>query len=134
MGLFAGKRPADAGFTNGAFAPGDWKPNWVSSTVPKDDIKHYIAPIAITGDPTAAWPKLDAVIAKLPRATIVKRDPGYMHIEFASARLGFVDDVQFALDGEARVIHVKSGARLGVRDFSVNRDRVELIRRAMAAP
>jgi len=53
-------------------------------------------------------------------------------VEFASKGLGFVDDAEFALDGAARVIHAKSAARLGIRDFSVNRDRVEAIRARLA--
>jgi len=133
MGLFAGKRPADLGFANGAFRVGDWKPNWVSSTAPRDDAKHYIAPFPIRGDPVHAWPALEAAIAAMPRASIVKREPGYLHVEFASARMGFVDDAEFALDAKAGVIHVRSCARLGVRDFGVNRERIESLRRALPA-
>ncbi|PWB58856.1 MAG: hypothetical protein C3F16_13075, partial [Betaproteobacteria bacterium] len=32
LGLFSGSRPASLGFSGGRFAPGDWRPNWVSST------------------------------------------------------------------------------------------------------
>jgi uncharacterized protein (DUF1499 family) len=132
MGLFAGSRPATLGFSGGRFADGDWRPNWVSSTAAAADPGHRIAPIAIPGDPATAWADLQAAIAAMPRATVVTRSPGYLHVEFASRGLGFVDDAEFALDAPARVIHVKSAARLGVRDFSVNRDRVESIRAVLA--
>jgi uncharacterized protein (DUF1499 family) len=132
MGLFSGTRPSDLGFAAGRFAPGDWRPNWVSSTAPREDAGHYIAPIAIPGDAARAWIALESVVAAMPRATIVDRSPGYLHVEFASKGLGFVDDAQFALDAAGGVIHVKSAARLGVRDFAVNRDRVETIRAALS--
>lgn len=88
MGLFAGQRPTDLGFRDAAFKAGDWKPNWVSSTAPKDDAKHYIAPIAIRGERAKAWAALDAAIAATPRATIVARDPGYIRVEFATRQIG----------------------------------------------
>jgi uncharacterized protein (DUF1499 family) len=53
-------------------------------------------------------------------------------VEFASKRMGFVDDTEFAQDEKAGVIQVLSGARMGVRDFNVNRERVEAIRAALA--
>jgi uncharacterized protein (DUF1499 family) len=39
-----------------------------------------------------------------------------------------VDDLEFHLDASARVIHVRSAARLGYSDFGVNRKRIEAIR------
>lgn len=128
LGLFSGSRPASLGFSAGRFAPGDWRPNWVSSTAPRDDATHHVAPIAISGDPAAAWAALEAAIAAMPRSRVVTRTGSYLHAEFASKGLGFVDDAEFALDAAARVIHVKSAARLGIRDFSVNRDRIESLR------
>jgi uncharacterized protein (DUF1499 family) len=100
--------------------------------VPASDARHHVAPIAFAGEAARAWAALEAAIAAMPRATVVTRSPGYLHVEFASRGLGFVDDAEFALDAPARVIHVKSAARLGIRDFSVNRERVEALRAALA--
>lgn len=127
MGLFAGNPPGGLGFTDGKFKPPPHKPNAVSSTVAKDD-SHYIAPLVITGDASAAWKKLDALVRAQPRTTIISAKPNYLYAEFKSAKMGFVDDVEFALDETANVIHVRSGSRLGVRDFDVNRKRIESIR------
>ena len=132
VGLFAGSRPAFTGFSDGRFADGDAKPNWVSSSAPREDAVHYVAPIAFAGASESAWAALEAIIAAMPRARVVARSPGYFHAEFASEGLGFVDDGEFALDAAAGVIHVKSAARLGIRDFSVNRNRVEAIRAALS--
>ncbi len=131
MGLFAGTRPDGLGFTSGQFKAPSWKPNTVSSTVAKDD-SHYIAPIAFAGDAATAWKKLINRIERNKRAQVVTNNPSYLYVEFKSAGMGFVDDVEFALDANANVIHVRSGSRLGVRDFDVNRKRIEAIRSAFS--
>ena len=133
MGLFSGKRPAGLGFDGTRFrAEASWKPNWVSSTAPRDD-KHYVAPYEIRADRAKAWAALIAAIEATPGATIARRDPGYLQVEFRSSAMGFVDDAEFAMDAGGKAIHVRSAARLGVRDFNVNRDRVERLRAAALA-
>jgi len=61
-------------------------------------------------------------------AKTVTQSEHYLHIEFSSSLLGFVDDVEFLAAAEDQVIHVRSASRLGVRDFGVNRKRIEAIR------
>ncbi len=128
MGLFSGSRPANLGFTAGKFAPPSWKPNCVSSTVDKSDEKHFIAPLLYAGSGTDAWKKLVGIVKSSPRATVVSENANYLYAEFKSAGMSYVDDVEFALDEKAGEIHVRSGSRLGIRDFDVNRKRVEAIR------
>jgi uncharacterized protein (DUF1499 family) len=131
MGLFSGSRPQGLGFNGGQFKPPTWKPNTVSSTVAKD-ASHYIAPLAFTGESEAAWKKLVSVVKSTPRINVVSEKTDYLYAESKSAGLGFVDDLEFAIDAKANIIHVRSGSRLGVRDFDVNRKRVEAIRAAFA--
>ena len=132
MGLFAGKRPTGLGFTAGKFKPPSRKPNSVSSTVVTTD-SHYIAPIKFTGDAAVAWKKLLALVSEQPRTTLVEQKPNYLCAEFKTAMLGYVDDVEFALDAKAKTIHVRSASRLGIRDFGVNRKRIEALRAGMVA-
>lgn len=127
MGLFSGSRPAKLGYTDGKFAPPPWKPNCVSSTVDKTD-KHYIEPLGTAGKPAETWKKLQDVIKRAAGATVVSARDDYLYVEYKSAGLGFVDDVEFALDEKAGVIQVRSASRLGIRDFGVNRARIEAIR------
>jgi uncharacterized protein (DUF1499 family) len=127
MGLFAGSRPTNLGFSAGKFAPPIWKPNCVSSTVEKSD-SHYIEPIKFNGTTAEAWNKLQTIVKASPRVNIVAVKPGYLYAEFKSAGMGFVDDVEFALDEAAGVVQVRSASRLGVRDLGVNRARIEFIR------
>lgn len=128
MGLFSGSRPTNLGFNAGKFAPPGWKPNCVSSTVEKNDEKHFIEPLSYAGSGTNAWKKLVGIVKSSPRATVVRENANYLYAEFKSAGMGYVDDVEFALDDKAGVIHVRSRSRLGIRDLDVNRKRVEAIR------
>ena len=132
MGLFSGSRPDGLGFNNGQFKPPSWKPNTVSSTVEKSDAAHYIEPISFTGDAKDAWEKFADVVKSQSRATVITENKSYLYAEFKTPNMGFIDDVEAALDTKANVIHVRSASRLGVRDFDANRKRIEIIRAAFA--
>jgi len=125
---FPGKRPKNLGASQGRFhAPPTWKPNWVSSQVSADDA-HYIAPLG--GDALRQLQKLKGIIEKMERVVVVESRPDYLYAEFSTQGLGFTDDVEFCADGAD--LHVRSSSRLGIRDFDVNRKRVEALRRALA--
>jgi uncharacterized protein (DUF1499 family) len=118
LGLFSGSRPADLGLADGKLRGGNARPNWVSSQVPATD-SHYVAPIAASGGSERAWRALEAAVWAEPGARVVTLRPGYLHAEFSTKSMGFVDDAEFALDAAAGLIHVRAGARLGIRDFGV---------------
>jgi uncharacterized protein (DUF1499 family) len=132
-GLFAGARPADLGIRDGRLAPCPPTPNCVASQVDPADAEHYVAPIKFRSDAQSAWAALADAVRGSGRAAIVAERPGYLYAEFSSRTLGFVDDVEFQLDTDARNIHVRSASRLGRGDFGVNRARIEAIRARLAA-
>lgn len=74
--------------------------------------------------------RLRQVLRAMPRVQIRSDRAGYLHAEFRSLILRFVDDVEFLIDVKAGVIHVRSASRLGYSDLGVNRSRVETIRTA----
>ena len=132
MGIFSGKRPAHLGVTAGQLAPvRTQNTNAVSSFATTD--YHKIAPLRAGSDPAAAFERLAKIVAERPGARIVARKPGYLYAEFETKWMKFVDDVEFLLDADAKLIHVRSAARLGRNDFGVNRARVEAIRKRLAA-
>jgi uncharacterized protein (DUF1499 family) len=121
-----GTRPADLGLRNGVLRPCPGTPNCVSSetgTPSKFLVKAFPAP-AGAEDLT----RLAELVAAWPRTAIVVSQPGYMHVEFTSLLMRFVDDVEFRYDAAASVIHVRSASRLGESDLGVNRKRVEALR------
>lgn len=131
VGLFSGHRPANLGAHEGRLAACASTPNCVSSQSDKADEGHYIEPLAIAGPAPAAWSALLALLRAEPRVNIVAETTGYLHAEFTSRLMGYVDDVEFLLDEKASLIQVRSASRLGSSDFGVNRKRVEAIRLAL---
>src|SRR4029453_3620614 len=130
MGLFSGKRPADLGVKNGRLKPPPSSPNTVSSQAP--DTNHAIAPLSYSGSAAGAMDALADIIKSTPRTRIVSRTNDYLYAEYESALMGFVDDVEFWFEPNAKVIHVRSASRLGYSDFGVNRARIEDIRRKLS--
>ncbi len=133
MGLFSGKRPDNLGAARGRLAPCRPTPNCVSSQADLGDRTHYIEPLRFSGDATRAWAALGVAVRGMERAQVVRADAGYLYAEFTSRLMGYVDDVEFLLDARARLIHVRSASRLGIRDFGVNRARIEAVRERLAA-
>ena len=102
------------------------KPNCVSSQA--DDQRHLIEPLRFTGEPGEAWSRLKAILQQQPRTRIVDEQDGYLHAEFRSLVFRFVDDVEFVMQPEQGVIHIRSASRTGYSDFGVNRRRVNRLR------
>jgi len=71
--------------------------------------------------------RLKMIIQGMERTTVVRETPGYLHVEFRTF-LGFVDDVEFYVDGSQKVLHLRSASRVGYWDLGVNRRRIESIR------
>lgn len=94
------------------------------------DSEHKIAPLALNGTPDETHARLLRVIARQPGAELIKAEGTYLHVEFTSSVMRFVDDVEF-LVGSQRV-EVRSASRLGDSDMGVNRQRIETIREALA--
>jgi len=129
MGLF-GQTSRAVGVVEGALGPCPSSPNCVSSTAPVEDRTHYIEPLHFSDSPAIAWRRLCGVVERLPRVRVVEKSDSYLHAEFRTAMLRFVDDAEFLLDASRGIIHVRSASRLGKSDFGVNRRRIEALREA----
>ena len=130
MGLFSGKRPAGLGVKNGNLKAPPPSPNAVSSQATSGD--HQIAPLAYKGSQEQAMKALKAIIESTPNTRIVETKPDYLYAEYASALMGFVDDVEFYFPPNGKIIHVRSASRLGYSDLGANRKRIEAIRARLA--
>jgi uncharacterized protein (DUF1499 family) len=124
--MFAGTRPSNIGVQAGKLAPCPNSPNCVSSQ--SQDTEHKIEPLAYNGTVTEAMAKLKQVIESLERTKIITETDNYLYAEFTTKLMGFVDDVEFLIDDNSKVIHVRSASRLGQSDLGVNRKRIETIR------
>jgi len=128
--LLAGTRPTNLGNSVGQLIPCPKTANCVSSQ--SVDSTHNIKPLTYNSSAQEAFTNLKSAIATFDRAKIVQETDNYIYAEFTLPIVKFVDDVEFVLLDEAKVIHVRSASRLGESDLGVNRQRVENIRTKFA--
>lgn len=107
-------------------APCPSSPNCVSTEA--QDKGHTIAPFRYRKSRAEAKEALKEVIRSLPRTKLVEEDETYLHYEFTSLLLRFVDDVKFLFDDDTKTIHFCSASRTGYGDLGVNRARMEQVR------
>ena len=120
--------PPTLGVTDGKLLPCPSSPNCVCSM--DEDAGHAIAPLTFTGSAVDAFARAKAVSLAMPRTRLLEESPGYLRLEFTTLICRFKDDVEFTLDEQNSVIHVRSASRIGHSDLGVNRKRVEAIRKA----
>ena len=118
---FTGKKPSDLGVTDGKLKACPGTPNCVNSQ--SDDPQSKIEPL-----PATSIAEIKGVVEGMEKTTIVEETDNYLYAEFQSKLMGYVDDVEFYVDSEANLTHVRSASRLGKSDLGVNRKRVEEIR------
>jgi uncharacterized protein (DUF1499 family) len=122
----SGNRHSQMGVTAGRLAACPDSPNCVSSQ--SADPRHAIDPLRYEGTAEKARELLIEAVSGMKRARIVVTEERYLHVEYTSALLRFVDDVEFFLDDGTKTIHLRSASRVGYSDLGVNRRRVEKIR------
>jgi uncharacterized protein (DUF1499 family) len=127
-GAFAGEKPSNLGVKAGSLAGCPATPNCVVSQGGDDE--HAIAPILYTTDRATARQQLTDILGVVPRTKIVEQSDDYILAESESRLMGFVDDTEFYLPQDEKVIHARAAARLGESDLGVNRRRIEQIRLA----
>lgn len=126
-------RPDNVGVRTERLAQCPSYPACVSSQALPDDEAHYIAPLVYAGPLDEARDRIVAILATLERTTIVVALDDYVYAESVTPGLRYTDDVEFTFDDAAKLVHVRSSARVPYYDFEVNRQRVEAIRAAFAA-
>ena len=117
-----GNRPADLGLKNGCLRPCPSSPNCVNS-MGNEDETHRIESFH-----SVSLAELRELLQNEERVEIVTDRENYLHAEFTSRIMRFVDDVEFFSVAEEQVIHVRSASRLGRSDLGANRHRVEGLR------
>jgi len=124
-----GGRVSDTlGVDDGRLAPCPNSLNCVSSQ--SEDPAHRVDPLTFTGSASDARKILIEVVDVMKRTRLVTVTDDYIHAEFTSKIFRFVDDVEFLIDEENSLIHIRSASRKGHSDMGVNRKRVEAIRTA----
>ena len=109
------------------FSPCPDSPNCVSTQADPNDDTHYMSALPYSGTVWETKEKLLAIIKAQPRTTVVEERDTYLHVEFRSLIMRFVDDVEFYIDDAAGLVQFRSASRVGYSDLGVNRKRMETI-------
>lgn len=120
----AGDRPDNLGIKSGLLVACPSSPNCVSSQVA--DERHGIAPLTFSGDPDVAFARLATLLKNRADTKVIEKADSYLRVEFRTRF--FVDDGEFLLDRERKIIHLRSASRIGYSDLGKNRSRIEEIR------
>ena len=123
--------PETLGVRDGRLSPCPSSPNCVSSF---DEGDKHVEPLKFKGAPNAAMARVVKRIAMMDGATLITQNDTYLHVEFRTSIMRFVDDVELLLDAKNEQIHIRSASRRGYRDLGVNRERVNPIRTVVSAP
>jgi uncharacterized protein (DUF1499 family) len=129
MAACSSERTEDVGLTPKGLSPCPSSANCVSTLA--EDASRLIAPLTFTISSRQAQNEIRKVIEAMPRTSIVRDEPGYLHAEFTSKVFRFVDDVEFTIDDDTRRIDFRSASRVGHYDFGTNRKRMEEICRQL---
>jgi len=117
-------KSSDLGIKDGRFKKCPSSPNCISTQSPKDDKEHYMDPIKYTGTKKEVMEKIIRVVKSMARTTIIKEEDNYLHVEYRTEKMKFVDDVEFYIDEENKLIHFRSASRIGYSDLGLNRKRM----------
>ena len=115
-------RPATLGVQEGRLAPCPNSPNCVSTQSGQGE--QMMEPLVWEGSAKEALDRFEGIIRSLPRTKIVTRSDNYLHAEFRTAWLGFIDDVEILVSTDQKRIDFRSASRVGYSDLGVNRKRM----------
>lgn len=128
----AGQAPRDLGLINGSeLRPCPDKPNCIQTYQPNDK-EHFQLPLSIKTDQTETAAAIRSAIAHTGGTVITEKAliPSglYLHAEYESDWLKFVDDVEVLITGST--LHIRSASRLGYSDLGANKERYDAIMKA----
>lgn len=123
---FLCRKSVAGGVVDGKLKPCPPSPNCVCSH--ESDAGHRIEPLPFTGPAADAFQKLAVLLEQRPRTKLITQAETYIHAEVTTRIMRYVDDVEFLLDADANLIHMRSASRLGHSDLGANRNRLEDIR------
>lgn len=128
----AGQVPTELGVVNGSeLRPCPDKPNCVQTYTPADE-SHFQSPLSVKDTEEQTTIAIRSAIRASGGEIITEKTllPSgvYLHAEYESDWLKFVDDVEVLIMEDT--IHIRSASRLGHSDFGVNAERYHAIKAA----
>ena len=90
------------------------------STVPYQKME----PLNFVGESDNVIISIKKLLQEIPGATLHEEVDLFLHFVFESRFFKFKDDVQFLIDSKNKLIHFRSGSRIGFSDLGANRRRM----------
>ena len=118
------------GLVGGKLRPCPDRPNCVGSQESSGDRR--VEPIPYQTSAEEAKEAIHRAMGEVPRSRLAAESEQYLHFTVTSSLFRFVDDVEFLIDDQKKLIDVRSASRVGYSDMGVNRNRVEEIRAKLA--
>jgi len=118
--VYASPTPVTLYSGEGDLTPCPSSPNCVSSV----DTDTSFAIAGVTDDATAMFKHLQSAIRSRGDARVVQQTAHYLHAEFKTRWMGYIDDVEVLLIPEREILQLKSASRLGYSDMGANRKRI----------
>ena len=123
-------RPDTLGLVDGKLRPCPDSPNCVLSTAPGHKGQDQaVEPLRYAGAMESARDRLLEVLRAEQRVEVVTVAQNYIHAEFTTPLMRYIDDVEFLFETQGR-IDLRSASRIGRSDLGANRKRVERLRAA----
>ncbi|KNC86169.1 hypothetical protein SARC_01695 [Sphaeroforma arctica JP610] len=127
--MFGAAQPQGLGVTAGKLKRVPPSPNCVSSQADPSDVTHYVEGIKYTqASAKDALTHMKKAIGDDAELVKDAEDESYLHYEYTTPLMGFVDDLEIYADDSTKTLHVRSASRTGYSDMGKNRARVEDLR------
>ena len=104
-------------------------PNCVSTQTQQEDKK--MDPIPFEQDPKEVMEIIKGIVESRPRTNLENESNNLLHYTFKSCLFGFIDDVEFLINAEQKLIHFRSASRTGYSDLGVNKNRMTELKKAI---
>ncbi len=86
-----------------------------------------IEPLNYTTIAKDAWSRMKQAIVETG-GIIMTEQGGYLHAQYETPLMRYIDDVELRIDENNQLIHIRSASRVGHSDMGANRKRVIRIR------
>lgn len=117
--------PPELGAVEGKLRDCPPKPNCICTQASEAEKRMEAIPITGATNPIAVVRK---ILETTEGARVVTATDVYLHAEFTTQLMRFVDDVEFLVDPSTQLLHFRSASRIGHSDFGTNGRRMAALR------
>ena len=129
---YPGTQPTLGLQSNGKLKTCDYEPNCFSTS---GDEYHLLKPWRPKAGGDAMSELLETIKAYPPGQanidkggwSIITASDNYLYVQFESLKLGFIDDVEMAVNRDGSEVQVRSSSRIGFLDLGVNAKRLNYL-------